>query len=121
MPNHPAALNRLFKSLSDPTRRAVIARLASGAAAVTELAEPFDMALPSFTQHLSILEKGGLVTSEKRGRKRYYQLAPGRLELAEDWLARQRSMWESRLDQLDEAVERLHREEVSDERQRTDF
>lgn len=111
MPKHSAALSDLFRALADPTRRAVIARLTQGPAAVTELAEPFDMALPSFTQHLRVLEEGGLVTSDKRGRSRYYQLAAGRLEEAEEWLAKQRSTWERRLDQLDDLVSELHLKE----------
>ena len=69
---------------------------------MSELAEPFDMALPSFTQHLQVLEKCGLVVSARQKRRRYYHVAPGRLELAENWLAEQRSQWERRLDQLDD-------------------
>lgn len=110
MPNH-VQLDEVFKALSDPTRRAVLSRLARGAANVSELAQPFDMALPSFTQHLQVLEESGLVTSEKRGRRRYYRMAPQRLELAEDWLAEQRSLWERRLDQLDDLLEALDRKE----------
>jgi DNA-binding transcriptional ArsR family regulator len=68
---------------------------------VSELAEPFDMALPSFVQHLRVLEGSGLVHSRKTGRVRTYQLAPKRLRLAENWLARQRDFWERRLNQLD--------------------
>jgi DNA-binding transcriptional ArsR family regulator len=75
--------------------------LSRSPASVSELAEPFEMALPSFLQHLRILEDSGLVRSHKKGRVRTYQLAPKRLKLAEDWLARQRSLWERRLDQLD--------------------
>ena len=110
MPNH-VQLDDVFKALSDPTRRAVLSRLARGPANVGELAQPFDMALPSFTQHLQVLEESGLVTSEKRGRRRYYRMAPQRLELAEDWLAEQRSLWERRLDQLDDLLEALDRKE----------
>lgn len=110
MPNH-VQLDEVFKALSDPTRRAVLSRLARGAANVSELAQPFDMALPSFTQHLQVLEESDLVTSEKRGRRRYYRMAPQRLELAEDWLAEQRSLWERRLDQLDDLLEALDRKE----------
>ena len=71
------------------------------AASVSELAKPFDMALPSFLQHLKILESHGLVRSGKAGRVRTYQLVPTRMREAEDWLAKQRTLWNTRLDQLD--------------------
>ena len=102
MPNQPARLDRVFRALADPTRRAVLARLARGAAPVTELARPFDMALPSFAQHLQVLEECGLVTSRKAGRVRTYRLAPRGLAAAETWMTRQRALWERRLDQLDD-------------------
>jgi DNA-binding transcriptional ArsR family regulator len=102
MPNQSPALDRVFQALADPTRRAVLERLSRGPAATSELAEPFDMALPSFTQHLGVLEESGLVRSKKQGRVRTYQLAPRRLEQAEHWLEKQRCMWQRRLDQLDE-------------------
>jgi len=91
----------VFRALSDPTRRRVVERLSRSAASVSELAEPFGMALPSFVQHLRVLEGCGLVRSTKRGRVRTYQLIPKRLRVAEGWLARQRALWEKRLDQLD--------------------
>lgn len=94
-------LDRVFKALSDPTRRAVLARLCRGPAAVSELAGEADMALPSFTQHLDMLEACGLVHSEKNGRVRTYQLDPKTLQLAETWLDEQRAIWSKRLDQLD--------------------
>lgn len=101
MANHQHQLDHVFRALSDPTRRAVLERLSRGPAAVSELARPFDMALPSFTQHLGVLEKSGLVTSRKLGRVRTYRLAPKPLKAAEHWMARQRSLWQTRLDQLD--------------------
>ncbi|MGE5147579.1 MAG: ArsR/SmtB family transcription factor [Candidatus Eiseniibacteriota bacterium] len=94
-------VDSIFRALSDPTRRRVLERLGHGAASVSELAAPFDMALPSFVAHLRILEDCGLVRSHKTGRVRTYRLAPQRLKLAEDWLTRQRTLWERRLDQLD--------------------
>jgi DNA-binding transcriptional ArsR family regulator len=100
-PSGTASVDHVFRALSDPTRRHVLERLSKSPASVSELAEPFDMALPSFVQHLRILEDSGLVRSQKAGRVRTYQLAPKRLKLAEDWLSRQRSLWERRLDQLD--------------------
>lgn len=101
MPNQSLQLNRVFQALADPTRRAVLEQLSGGPASVTQLARPFRMALPSFAQHLDVLETCGLVRSRKRGRVRTYQLAPQPLEAAEQWMARQRAMWERRLDQLD--------------------
>jgi DNA-binding transcriptional ArsR family regulator len=101
MPNNAAQLNRVFRALADPTRRAVIERLNLGPAPMTELARPFKMALPSFSQHLDVLNKCGLVRSRKSGRVRTYQLAPRPLNAAEHWLEAQRAHWETRLDQLD--------------------
>ena len=102
MPNQQAdQLSRVFHGLADPTRRAVLQRLSRGKAAVSELAEPFDMALPSFLQHLDVLEYSGLVRSRKKGRVRTYQLTPQPLRTAENWLERQRTYWNRRLDQLD--------------------
>jgi len=97
----PQSVDPIFRALADPTRRHVLERLSRSSASVSELAEPFDMALPSFVQHLRILEDSGLVRSNKVGRVRTYKLAPKRLKAAEDWLSRQRSLWERRLDQLD--------------------
>jgi len=101
MPNQTGELGRVFQALADPTRRAVVERLSRGPTATTELARPFGMALPSFTQHLDVLEQCGLVRSRKEGRVRTYELAPERLAAAQTWLARQRATWERRLDQLD--------------------
>lgn len=95
-------IDNIFRALSDPTRRHVLERLSKSPASVSELAEPFDMALPSFVQHMGILENCGLVQSRKMGRVRTYQLVPKRMKLAEDWLVRQRALWEKRLDQLDD-------------------
>ncbi|HRI87802.1 MAG TPA: metalloregulator ArsR/SmtB family transcription factor [Candidatus Hydrogenedentes bacterium] len=95
------AMDRVFRALADPTRRGVLARLSESPASVSELAAPYDMALPSFVQHLRVLEVSGLVQSRKVGRIRTYRLVPKRMKLAEDWLTRQRSLWERRLDQLD--------------------
>ena len=102
MPKQSVGLDQVFQALADPTRRKVIERLVAGPASTSELAEPFDMALPSFTQHLGVLERAGLVTSTKTGRVRTYRLAPAGLEVADGWLAEQRRLWEQRLDQLDE-------------------
>ncbi|MBL8688449.1 MAG: winged helix-turn-helix transcriptional regulator [Rhodospirillaceae bacterium] len=101
---HAAAarpIDGIFKALADPTRRQVIARLSRSPASVSELAEPFEMALPSFVEHLKVLEGCGLVSSRKAGRVRTYRIESKRLRLAEDWLSQQRSLWEERLDRLD--------------------
>lgn len=97
-------LNQVFQALADPTRRAVIAQLSQSPASMTELARPFRMALPSFAQHLSVLEKCGVVQSRKDGRVRRYRLVPQPLSVAEDWIAAQRAIWEQRLDQLEEYI-----------------
>lgn len=101
MPNQTKQLNQVFQALADPTRRAVLKRLSRGPVSTLELARPFDMALPSFTQHLGMLEKSGLVKSKKSGRVRTYELAPKPLQAAEDWMTNRRELWERRLDQLD--------------------
>jgi DNA-binding transcriptional ArsR family regulator len=107
VPNQSHRLSRVFHALTDPTRRAVLERLGSGPAPVSELARPFKMALPSFTQHLNVLESCGLVRSRKTGRVRTYRLAPQPLQVAEQWMAKQRAIWERRLDQLDSYVSHL--------------
>ena len=107
MANQTIELNRVFNALADPTRRAVLERLSGGPAPVSELAQPFDMALPSFTQHLNVLEVCGLVRSEKTGRVRTYELAPRPLQAAEHWMVAQRAIWETRLDQLDSYVRKM--------------
>jgi DNA-binding transcriptional ArsR family regulator len=95
-------LDLVFQALADPTRRAVIERLGHGPAATSELARPFPMAFPSFTQHLGVLEGSGLVTSHKEGRVRTYHLVPTPLRVAQDWMAVQHEVWRRRLDQLDD-------------------
>jgi DNA-binding transcriptional ArsR family regulator len=102
-----AVADAVFHALSNPTRRLVLERLSTGPATVSELAAPFDMQLPSFVQHLAVLERSRLVTSRKAGRVRTYELAPQRLKVAEDWLAARRALWEARLDQFDRYVTQL--------------
>ena len=106
-----AVADDVFQALSDSTRRKVLERLSQGPATVSELAEPFDMKLPSFVQHLSVLEKSRLVKSRKKGRVRTFEIAPQRLKVAEDWLSQQRQLWESRLDRLDEYLNKLNEKE----------
>jgi DNA-binding transcriptional ArsR family regulator len=106
-----AVTDEVFHALSNPTRRKVLERLSVGPASVSELAAPFDMQLPSFVQHLSVLEESRLVRSKKRGRVRTYELAPERFKAAEDWLAERRQEWEARLDRFDEYVKQLKQKE----------
>jgi DNA-binding transcriptional ArsR family regulator len=102
-----AQLDDVFYALSNSARRQVLEHLSSGPATVSELAEPFDMKLPSFMQHLSVLEECRLVKSRKHGRVRTYELAPERFKVVEDWLVRRRELWEARLDRFDEYVKQL--------------
>src|SRR3954453_7744025 len=106
-----AVADAVFHALSNPTRRKVLEHLSAGPATVSELAEPFDMQLPSFVQHLSVLERSRLVKSNKRGRVRTYEIAPERLKIVEDWLAARRQLWEARLDRFDQYVKQLKEKE----------
>lgn len=98
-------ISRVFQALADPTRRAVVERLARGPASTTELARAFDMALPSFAQHLAMLEQCGMVRSHKAGRVRCFQLAPKPLAAAEGWMADQYAIWNQRLDRMQDDLE----------------
>ncbi|WP_425073813.1 ArsR/SmtB family transcription factor [Sagittula sp. S175] len=104
-------LDTFFGAIADPTRRAVIERLVTGPASVSELAEPHDMALPSFLKHLNKLEQAGLIRTIKTGRTRTAYIEPAPLAQAEHWLARQRKLWEGRLDRLALLAEQLERED----------
>ena len=106
----PAIIDEVFRALSDPTRRDVLGRLSARAASVSDLAATYDMALPSFMEHLKVLERSGLVRSHKAGRVRTYELVPKQMRLAENWLTRQRSLWERRLDQLDSYLMKMKQE-----------
>jgi DNA-binding transcriptional ArsR family regulator len=106
-----AVADRVFDALSNSTRRKVLEQLSVGPATVSELAEPFDMKLPSFVQHLSVLEQSRLVKSKKRGRVRTYEIVPERFKVAEDWLTARRQEWEDRLDRFDEYVKHLKEKE----------
>lgn len=102
-----AATDAVFHALSNPTRRQVLEQLSLGPATVSELAARYDMQLPSFVQHLSVLEKSRLVKSKKRGRVRTYEMVPERFRVAEDWLSARRQLWEARLDRFDQYVKHL--------------
>jgi DNA-binding transcriptional ArsR family regulator len=106
-----AVADDVFYALSNVTRRKVLEQLSVGPATVSELAAPFDMQLPSFVQHLSVLERSRLVKSKKRGRVRTYEIAPRRFQVAEDWLTARRREWEARLDRFDEYVRQLKKAE----------
>lgn len=105
MTNHLSDPAPVFGALSDPTRCAVVQRLTLGPAAVGTLAEPFDLALPTFLRHLKVLERAGLVTTRKQGRSRICQLQPDRLAEVEAWLRDTRALWEQRLDNLERYLE----------------
>jgi DNA-binding transcriptional ArsR family regulator len=107
-----AVADEVFHALSNSTRRRILEQLSVGPATVSDLAAPFDMKLPSFVQHLSVLERGRLVKSKKRGRVRTYEIAPERFKVAEDWLTERRQVWESRLDRFDAHVKRLKEKEA---------
>ena len=106
-----AVADAVFDALSNSTRRKVLEQLSVGPATVSELAAPFDMKLPSFVQHLSVLEQSRLVKSKKRGRVRTYEIVPERFKVAEDWLSEQRELWEARFDRLDKYVKQLKEKE----------
>ena len=93
-------LDRAFQALGDPTRRAIVEKLAGGPASVSELAAPLPMSLPGVMLHLKVLEQSGLVRSEKKGRVRICRIAPDVLALAETWVSERRLMWERNLDRL---------------------
>lgn len=105
MVNQQSPLDTVFHALADPTRRAVVSRLLNGAAPVKQLSAPFDMGLPAFLKHLSVLESSGLIRSQKRGRVRTCHINGERLAAAEDWLSEQRAIWLGRTDRLAAFVE----------------
>lgn len=101
----PAQLDRLFTALADGNRRAMIDRLGSGPASVSELARPLDIALPSALKHLAVLEAGGVVRSDKVGRVRTYRLASDALGGLEAWVAQRKAQWSSQFDRLERFLE----------------
>ena len=101
MPNQVHVLDDVFRALSNRTRRDVVAQLSNGPASMSELATPHNMALPSFLQHLQVLEASGMVRSKKEGRIRTFELEAAPLIEVEHWIEKHRKQWETRLDQLD--------------------
>ena len=101
MVNYPEPLDATFGALADPTRRAILARLALGQTSVTELARPFSMSLPAVSKHLRVLEQAGLLAREKDGRVHRCQIEAAPMRAAADWIARYREFWDERLDALE--------------------
>jgi DNA-binding transcriptional ArsR family regulator len=110
MENHHRELDRAFAALSDPTRRAVVARLCLGEASVGELARPFSIGLPTFLKHIRILEEGGFLQTRKAGRVRICALEPEALRQADSWLSQHLSIWAARLDRMDAHIQRRKKE-----------
>ena len=108
-------LDRTFSALADPTRRAIVERLADGEASVTELAAPFAMSLPAVSKHLKVLERAGLISRGRRAQWRPCRLEPEPLKEASDWLQEYRRLWEERLDRLDEYLQTLQGKEQNDD------
>jgi DNA-binding transcriptional ArsR family regulator len=111
-------LSTTFAALADPTRRAILARLPSGEASVTELAEPFDMSMPAISKHLKVLERAGLVARGREAQWRPCRLDPAPLKDVAAWVERYREMWEQRFDRLDDYLRQLQREEKKHGRQK---
>jgi DNA-binding transcriptional ArsR family regulator len=107
-------LSQLFTALADPTRRAMLSRLANGEAMVSELAEPFKLSLPGVSKHLKVLQKAGLVTQGRRAQWRPCRLQPGRLKEVSDWVNDYRQFWEESYDRLDDYLKELQKEKKHD-------
>ena len=110
----PDRLSTTYAALADPTRRAILARLALGEATVGELAEPFAMSLPAVSKHLKVLERAGLIAKGRKAQWRPCRLEPGPLKDAAHWLEHYRRFWEESLDRLDEYLGELQSEETRD-------
>ena len=111
MATYPNRLDLTFQALSDPTRRAIVARLCTGPASVSDLSRPFSMALPTLLRHIGVLETSGLIGTRKIGRVRRCAIQPAALDETKAWLEEQRAVWEARLDRLDAYVQTLHKKE----------
>ncbi|HEY3497123.1 MAG TPA: metalloregulator ArsR/SmtB family transcription factor [Polyangiaceae bacterium] len=105
------ALSSTFSALADPTRRAILARLAEGECTVSELAEPFDMSLPAVSKHLRVLERAGLIVQRRDAQWRPCRISAGPLKDVADWAEHYRHIWEERLDRLDEYLKVLKQKE----------
>jgi len=111
-------LSATFAALADPTRRAILARLALGEASVKELGEPFEMSAPAISKHLKVLEKAGLITRGREAQWRPCKLEPEALKGVDEWLERYRRLWEARFDRLEEYLRELQAKEKSDDGKR---
>jgi DNA-binding transcriptional ArsR family regulator len=107
MKPQPDHLSAAFSALADPTRRAILARLALGETTVTDLAEPFDMTLPGISKHLKVLEGAGLISRSRQAQWRPCKLEPDRLKEVADWVETYRRLWEERFDRLDDYLSEL--------------
>lgn len=107
----PDRLSATFAALADPTRRAILARLASGERSVTELAEPFDMSLPAISKHLKVLQRAGLIARGREAQWRPCRIEPDGLKGVDEWLEHYRSLWNERLDRLDDYLKALQAKE----------
>src|SRR6266446_5954404 len=105
--SNPARLDATFAALADPTRRAILARLATGEASVAELAEPFDMSQPAISKHLKVLERAGLISRGREAQRRPRRLEPRPLAEATDWIERYRKIWEGNFKRLDAVLQEL--------------
>jgi DNA-binding transcriptional ArsR family regulator len=106
-----AALSVTFGALADPTRRAILAKLAKGDASVLELAEPFDMSQPAISKHLKVLERAGLIERGRDAQRRPCRLDPRRLKQAAEWLGTYREFWEASYERLDDYLQQLQTKE----------
>ncbi len=104
MEQYSDPLDGIFQALADPTRRAVLARLGRGPASISDLASPFDMALPSFMKHIHALEGSGLIRTQKQGRVRTCAIEESRFAAIEAWMSTQRALWQGRTDRLEQFV-----------------
>jgi DNA-binding transcriptional ArsR family regulator len=109
-------LSAKFAALADPTRRAILARLALGESSVNELAEPFDMSLPAVSKHLKVLEHAGLITRSREAQWRPCKIDAGALKDVDDWLERYRKLWEERFDRLDAYLKELQGKQAKKEK-----
>jgi DNA-binding transcriptional ArsR family regulator len=110
----PDQMSVTFAALADPTRRAILARLATGEKSVTELAEPFELSLPGVSKHLKVLQRAGLITQGRRAQWRPCRLEPARLKEVADWVERYRQHWEESFDRLGEYLEEIQKEKSDD-------
>jgi len=107
----PDQLSATFSALADPTRRAILARLATGETSVSELARPFDMTMPAISKHLKVLEKAGLIARSREAQWRPCRLEAGRLKEISEWVEQYRRYWEESFDRLDEYLKELQSKE----------